>query len=372
LGLDAREGEENIAPPRTDTIMLLTFDPATNAVKLLSIPRDLWVAIPGYENGKINTAYQLGEAYQVAGSGPGLAMETVELLFGLPVDYYVQIDFSLFERFINEIGGVKLDIPEPVEVVVMDGNPKTIQPGLQTLPGDVTLAYVRARNTSGGDFDRVQRQQLVLLGIRNRILDFQLLPDLIAKAPLLYGEFSDTIRTNLTPNDVFKLAVALQGVPFENISLHAIGLNDVTFGNSPEGTSVLIPLPERFRTIRNDVFVLDDPLSPTQISKTLFQRVDEEFAKIAVINGTVTPGLAAQTTEFLLDEDLNVTRTDIANEIYNETVLIDYTGNPYTVEYLVLLLNIRPTNIIHQYNPRSNIDIQITLGDDWLQSGVLP
>ncbi|NJN44004.1 MAG: LytR C-terminal domain-containing protein [Anaerolineae bacterium] len=211
-----------------------------------------------------------------------------------------------------------------------------------------------------------------MLGIRNRILDFQLLPDLIAKAPLLYGEFSDRIRTNLTPNDVFKLAVALQGVPFENISLHAIGLNDVTFGNSPEGTSVLIPLPERFRTIRDEVFVLDDPLSPSQISKTLIQRVDEEFAKIAVINGTVTPGLAAQTTEFLLEEDLNVSQTDIAEEVFSETVLIDFTGNPYTVEYLVLLLNIQPTNIIHQYNPRSNIDIQITLGDDWLQSGVLP
>ncbi|NJN44003.1 MAG: hypothetical protein HC806_04270 [Anaerolineae bacterium] len=110
----------------------------------------MWVAIPGYESGKINTAYQLGEAYQVSGSGPGLAMKTIELLFGLPVDYYVQVDFSLFERFIDEIGGVKLDIPEPVEVVVRDGNPKTIQPGLHTLPGNVTLAYVRARNTSGG------------------------------------------------------------------------------------------------------------------------------------------------------------------------------------------------------------------------------
>jgi LCP family protein required for cell wall assembly len=352
--------------------MLFTYDPETNMARMLSIPRDLWVAIPGYENGKINTAYPLGEIYQISGGGPQLAMTTMETLLGISIDYYALMDFRLFSRFIDEIGGVKINIPEQLKISLMSGKTKEITPGLQTLNGEVALAYVRARNTPGGDFDRVQRQQLVLMGIRNRILDLDLIPTLIAKAPLLYGEFSDRIRTNLTPNDLFKLAIALQGVPTENIQLTAITLDDVTFSTSPEGLEILVPIPERIRQVRNEVFVFDPPLSPVQTSKTVSQLIAEEAAKIAVLNGTIIPGLAAQTSDFLKSKTLNITITDIASETYVSTTLIDYTGNPYTVQYLVSLMNIKPTFIIHTYNPDSDIDIEITVGDDWVQSGVLP
>ena len=371
LGLDAR-GESTQVPPHSDTLLLFTFDPETNTARLLSIPRDLWVPIPGYESGKINTAYQLGETYQVAGGGPALVMNTLELLLGVPIDDYAQVDFRLFARFIDELGGVKIDVPEMVEISIIDDKIKKVSPGLQTLSGEVALASVRARTTPGGDFDRVQRQQLVLMGIRNRILDFDLLPSLIAKAPLLYSEFSDRIRTNMTPNDIFKLAVALQGVPTENISMAAIGLDDVTFSKSPQGTDVLVPIPERIRLLRDEIFVLENPLSSAQASKSISQLVEEEAAKIKVINGTTTPALAALTTEFLLSEDFYITATDIADKIYRQTILIDYTGNPHTVGLLALLMNIHPTNIIQNYNPRSPIDIEIFLGEDWALSGVTP
>jgi polyisoprenyl-teichoic acid--peptidoglycan teichoic acid transferase len=372
LGLDTRDGEQANVPPRSDTLVLFTYDPGTNTIGMLSIPRDLWVAIPGYGSGKINTAYQLGEAYQTSGGGPGLAMATIETLLGVPTDYYALMDFQLFARFIDEIGGVKIIVPEQVEIAVIDGKTKEVFPGLQTLSGDVALAYVRTRNSPGGDFDRVQRQQLVLMGIRNRILDFDLLPTLIAKAPLLYGEFSDRIRTNLTPNDLFKLAIALQGVAVENIRLAAITLEDVTFSTSPEGVDILLPIPERIRQVRDEVFVFNTPLSPDQANKTISQLIAEEAAKIAVLNGTATPGLAAQTSDFLKSEELNVNITDIATETYTHTTLIDYTGNPYTVQYLVSLMNINPAYIIHTYNPDSDIDIEITVGEDWVQSGALP
>ena len=373
LGLDTRPGDPASVPPRSDTLILFTYDPTTNTAGMLSIPRDLWVAIPGFGSGKVNTAYQLGEVYQVNGGGPGLAMETLKTLMGTPIDYYALVDFQLFARFIDEIGGVKIAIPEAVDVSLVDRDGvKQILPGLQTLSGEVALAYVRARNSPGGDFDRVQRQQLVLLGIRQRILDFDLIPLLIAKAPLLYGEFSDRIRTNLTPNDVFKLAVALQGVPTENIQVAALTLEDVTFGTSPAGVDILLPIPERVRQVRNEVFVLDSPLSSVQENKTLPQLVAEEAAKITVINGTVIPGLGAEATAFLKSNALNITQTDIASEVYSFTTLIDYTGNPYTVQYLVALMNIIPTHILHIYNPESKIDIEITVGEDWVSSGDLP
>ncbi|NUM45334.1 MAG: LCP family protein [Anaerolineales bacterium] len=370
MGLDARAGDPTSVPPRSDTLILFSFDPKTNTVGLLSIPRDLWVAIPGFGSGKVNTAYPLGEAYRADGGGAGLAMRTLETLLGIPIDYYALADFQLFARFIDEIGGVKLNVPEAVEISrVNEDGTKWILPGVQTLPGAEALAYVRARNTPGGDFDRVQRQQLMLLGIRDRVLNFNLIPTLIAKAPLLYGEFSDRIRTNLTANDLFKLALALQGVPSENIFLSAITLDDVTFYQSPEGLDVLLPLPERIRQARDEVFVLDDPLSPVQLGKPLDILIEEEAAKIAVFNGTTIPGRAALATEFLKAEAFNITLTDIADEIYPKTTLIDYTGNPNTVNFLVSFLNIDPQHILHAYNLESDLDIKIILGEDWRPNG---
>ena len=83
---------------------------------MLSIPRDLWVSIPGFDYGKINTAYQLGEAFKLPGGGPGLAIDTVERLIGVPVQYYAQIDFSVFVSFIQEIHGIKIDVPYEIYI----------------------------------------------------------------------------------------------------------------------------------------------------------------------------------------------------------------------------------------------------------------
>lgn len=372
LGLDYRAWEADYGPARSDALILFTLDPASNTAGMVSIPRDLWVPIPGYGNGKINTAFQLGEAYQVDGGGPGLAIATVELLFGVPVDYYSYVDFNAFVRFVDEIGGVKLEVPEEIVVDLIDGKTKRLKPGIQTLDGRTALAYVRARNTSGGDFDRAERQQQVLMAIRNRILDFNLLPELIAKAPILYNEIASGVQTNLTPNDVIKIALAFQDIPEENILITSIGQQDVIFDTSPEGLDILVPVPDKIRLLRDEVFVSLPPVSQVSINQPIEQLISAEAAKIAVLNGTFTPGLAAQTTELLRSEGLNVTVTDNADQPVSTTTLIDYTGNPYTVQFLVDLLDIRPNRIFHSYDPESDVDIEITLGDDWANHGAQP
>ncbi|MFU8827689.1 MAG: LCP family protein, partial [Brevefilum sp.] len=86
MGLDYRDWEAG-ETPRTDTMMVLTYDPLSKTAGMLSIPRDLWVPIPGFEYNKINTAYYLGEVYNLPGGGPGLAMKTVEELVGVPIHY---------------------------------------------------------------------------------------------------------------------------------------------------------------------------------------------------------------------------------------------------------------------------------------------
>ncbi len=216
MGLDYRDWEAGEGPPRTDTMILFTVDPINRTAGLLSIPRDLWVNIPGFEYGRINTAYQLGEAYQMVGGGPQLAVDTVEELLGVSIDYYAQIDFGAFVRFIDEIGGVELDISEPLKLDPLgDGNVKRVQPGHYNFPGDLALAYVRFRKTEGGDFDRSQRQQQVIMSIRDRILEYDMLPTLISKAPQLYGELTSGVHTNLNLDDAIKLAWLAIQIPEE-------------------------------------------------------------------------------------------------------------------------------------------------------------
>ena len=153
MGLDFRDWSVGEGPPRTDTMMVFTLDPINRTAGMISVPRDLWVNIPGYNYGRINTAYQLGEAYKEIGGGPALAMKTVEELLGVPIDYYLQVDFQAFIDFIDEIGGVKVDVPEKIKIdPIKPGkstNVITLKPGVQTLNGEYALAYARSRKTEG-------------------------------------------------------------------------------------------------------------------------------------------------------------------------------------------------------------------------------
>jgi LCP family protein required for cell wall assembly len=367
MGLDFRDWEGDTSPSRTDTLILMTLDPQTGTAGMLSIPRDLWVNIPNFESGKINTAYQLGEIYDVEGGGAALAIETVENLLGVPINYYALVDFGAFVRFIDEIGGVKIDIPDRIGVDLVGAkNFRVLQPGIQTLSGEVALAYVRARNTAGGDFDRAARQQQVLIGIRDRILDFDLLPHLISRAPVLYNDLADSVRTNLNLEQGIRLAVLALQVPKENITRAVIDNQYVTIDKSPLGLDILTPIPDRIRLLRDDVFSSPgSPINPIAEDKTPAELMLEEGAEVAILNGTQSIGLASLTTELLVNEDVNVTITDNASQFYKFTTIIDYTGNPYTLQFLIEFLDINPNRIFHSYDPDSDVDIELNLGDDW-------
>jgi anionic cell wall polymer biosynthesis LytR-Cps2A-Psr (LCP) family protein len=122
LGLDYRDWEADMGAPRSDTMFLVTIDPITNQGGMLSIPRDLWVEIPGFGFNRINTAYMFGEAYHLPGGGPGLAMQVVENLLGVPIQYYAVVEFSTFEKLIDEIGGIDVEVKERIKIAPIGGN----------------------------------------------------------------------------------------------------------------------------------------------------------------------------------------------------------------------------------------------------------
>lgn len=374
MGLDYRDWAAGEGPPRTDTMILFTIDPINRTAGILSIPRDLWVNIPGFEYGRINSAYQLGEAYKVVGGGPQLATDTVEELLGVPVDYYAQVDFGAFVRFIDEIGGVKLDVPEKIKVDPLgDNTSKIIKPGIQTLPGDLALAYVRARKTEGGDFDRAQRQQQVVLAIRNRILEFDMLPHLISKAPVLYEELSGGVHTNLSLDLAIRLAWLAVQIPADKIKQGAIGSDQVSFAMSPDGQQdVLKPITEKIRLLRDEIFTESGPASPLAINLDVNEQLMAENARIIVLNGSTTAGLAARTADYLKTLGFSTVETGNADNYATYTEITFYTGKPYTVKYLVDLMQVSEFRIKHIFDPARGADIVIILGDDWALSNPMP
>jgi len=363
MGVDYRDWIAGEGAARSDTMMLLTLDPVTKTAGMLSVPRDLWVGIPGYIHAKINTAHAIG--------GPSLAVRTVELVIGVPIHYYAVVDFGVFVRFIDELGGVKLDIPYAIKIDPIGDEIKNLKPGVQTLPGDLALAYARNRSTGNGDFDRARRQQQVILGIRDRILDYEMLPTLIEKAPTLYRELVSGVSTNMQLDEFIKLAVLASLVPDENIQYDVIDIRHVAFGWSPDELSVLVPYPDKIRVLRDEIFATSGSLGPLAPGNDQ-ERMSLEGARILVQNGSGDPDIARRTSNYLLSQGATIVEVRQANENHTYTTVIDHVGRPYTIHYLVSSLGIEGRYISYQYDPAHPFDVEVILGSDWVSNNNLP
>jgi LCP family protein required for cell wall assembly len=350
-------------------MILLSVDPVSKTAGMLSIPRDMWVNIPGMSYNKINTAYRWGEVYNMPGGGPGLAMATVEEFLGVPINYYAQIDFMAFVRFIDELGGLDMHIREEITVdPIGPGNTRTLEEGVQTLDGATTLAYARMRYTEGGDFDRSSRQMEVIMALRDQILNFNQLPMLISKSPKLYKELESGIRTNLTLGQVVQLALLASKIDREQIKQGIIGPpKQVEFATNPEdGQAILIPVPDQIRILRDEVFATGGPVGPAAVeSGDPTELMKNEAARVVIMNGTATPGLASKTSELLRADGLNIVGEENADQATAVTTIYDYSGKPYTINYLIEKLKVPNTRIVNRFDPNAEVDLEIILGDDW-------
>ena len=264
MGLDFRDWVASDDTPRSDTMMLITIDPITMQAGMLSIPRDLWVEIPGFTYNRINTAYMLGEAYNLPGGGPALAQKTVENLLGVPINYYAVLDFHTFERLIDEIGGIDVLVKDRIRIAPIGGESSWLEAKPYHLNGPEALAYARVRKTAGGDFGRAERQQQVILAALDRVVGFDILPGLVARSPALYQELASGIRTNLNLEQIISLAWLALKVPTENIQSGAIAPPKmVGFYTRPDGAQVLRFVPDQIRILRDEIFIETSAFSPT-------------------------------------------------------------------------------------------------------------
>jgi len=368
MGLDYRDWESGAGAPRTDTMMLVTVDPVARTAGMLSIPRDLWVEIPGFEHNRINTAYFLGESYNLPGGGPELAMKTVESLLGVPVDYYAVIEFSAFERMIDEIGGIEILVPERIKISPLGRRSKWLEPKAYILDGPETLAYARARSTEGGDFDRASRQQQVVMAVREQILEFDMIPTLITRAPALYQELSQGVRTNLSFEQMMQLGLLAMQFDKSAIRRGVIAPPEmVLLQNLPDGAQVLKPVPDRIRQLRDEIFTYTSAVGPSVEATDPAEGARLEQARLAVRNGSGFEGLATNTADYLTEQGLQVIEIGNADRLdYEISRLIVYSDRfPYTVRYLASLLGLEESQILHQVVPDPPVDLAVILGRDW-------
>lgn len=223
LGTDRRPGQTSAA--RTDTIILTTIVPARPYIGMLSIPRDLWVEVPGFGPNRINAAYFLAEGRE-AGSGAAAAVDTVSTNFGVDVDAHVTIEFTGFVRFVDALGGVTLDLDLP-----MGGYPA----GTHRLDGTQALAFVRDR--TGDDFFRMQNGHALLRGLLRTMASPASWPQWPLAAPALLTAVETDLPAVLWPR--LALAVLRAGSP--GIDAQAIGREMVHGFTTEGGAQVLAP-----------------------------------------------------------------------------------------------------------------------------------
>jgi LCP family protein required for cell wall assembly len=376
LGLDysTERATRDMTQKLTDTMILVTIDPISQTIGAMSIRRDLWVNIPeGFGYDKINTAYAKGEANNLPGGGPGLAVETVENFLGVDINYYAEVNLDTFVKLIDEIQGVKITLNSRM---LADWNGSGdrfwIEAGTYTMPGQYALAYARCRKDCGddtGDVGRGGRQMEVVKAIRDRILDFNMLPTLISHAPALYNEISSGVKTNMSLDQAIQLMSLMVKIPRDNMTTYNIDYTMAepqTISFNGYAYDVLVPYPEKIRVLRDQMFGAGAATAPIALGTNdpLAISVDEN-ARIQVLNGTMTGDLADKTADFLRSKGLNVVST--GNADYTTYTNIMITGAaPYTASYLQNLMSISNNLIVYHVDSNAGADIIITLGDDWV------
>ena len=373
-----RGGGEHAGPDLTDTILVASIDPVNKTASLVSIPRDLWVTVPGYGSTKINAVFANAKYRAVSKgvkdkqksdeAGAQAIEDTVGNILGIPIHYYGIIDFEAFKQAVDTVGGVDINVPAQLAVSELLWDETSgknyylnVKAGMQHFDGQKALLFTRTRHTSTrGDFDRTERQRLFIQALGQKVLSAGTYTNPL-KISQLMSAFGDHIALDLSPNNALRLAQI--GKTIDLSKMKSIGLAD------PPNNFVRTDTINNLSVVRPTAGFGDYSQIQNFMRNTLKDPyLAKENATVMVLNGTNTPGLATTKADQLKSYGYNVIKVDDApTHDYAATTLIDMTQGkkPFTRSYLEKRLNVKSTTRLPDATIQTQgVDFVIILGQD--------
>lgn len=349
----------------TDTMMVVSVDPINKTVAMLSIPRDLWVDIPGGGESKINAVHAFGEQNKKRfADGPSASKEAVSEILDLPIHYYARMDFEGFKKLVDEIGGIEVNVEKDiVDPFYPDDRPGKfgnitykVNVGEQHMDGSAALKYARSRYTTS-DFDRAKRQQIILKAIKEKALSAGIMAN-PAKLSTMMNIIGDHFRTDMQLWEMERFLTLMRDVNTQEIA-HRV-LDDSAEGllksSNMNGAYVLLPRSGNYKEIQS-------------LAHSIFMEpyILKEKARIEIQYPAKKSAQAKQVETRLKEFGYNVVAVIPAPaEDYPETIIVDYTkGNkPYTFD--LLKNRFKDAKLLSDGdNTRTDVDITIILGDNF-------
>ena len=357
IGSDKRSGTSF----RTDTMVVAILRPNEGQVSLISIPRDLWVYIPDWQNNRINTAYQHGISTGYPGGGPGLLKDTIQYNLGVRIDHTAMVDFDGFRKIVDTLGGVDIPVSCPYtdwHLIDPGYNPEieanwalyTVGPGLIHMDGDLALWYARSRQKSS-DFDRGRRQQEVLRAIFTQALQ----TGTLSRIPELYNDFKDSVETDLGLTDILQLSLYAPQMTNADIRSYYIRPPIVNSWITEQGAYVLSPNQELLSQL------LTEALSPST------RVIQKQAITIEVMNGTSIAGYEALASNRLNYAGYETRIIPSDRQDYAYSVLIDKTTaqDRNVSNNILTVMGMQTGSLIPAADPNTAANYLLILGYDY-------
>jgi LCP family protein required for cell wall assembly len=354
-----------------DSIELISIQPSTKKAVAMSVPRDLKVPIKNYGEDKVNTAFVDGyQEYMqkscksknqqacvsdAMSAGARKEVETISTVFNQPIHYYLTLNFGGFEKFIDAIGGVDVNVAKAIYDPYFPADdmlhyaPFKLKAGLQHLDGKTALKYARSRETSS-DFDRSARQQNLLRAVKDKMTAANLLSDPKRILDIL-NALGDSVKTDFTPSEIKTLAEIVSGIKTADIKTKVLDTSaDGPLKDMSDGSYYITPRAGNFKELQ-------------KIAQEIFE-LPEAKAKIELLNGTKTAGLTSKIKLQIEDAGYGISYFGNAKEKTAKTIIYDNSDGlkPKALAYLKKYF--KTENVIKK--TVDGYDFSIVVGDDFV------
>jgi LCP family protein required for cell wall assembly len=360
LGSDRRSATGS---SRTDVILLLSLHPSGGGAALISFPRDLYVYLPGYTMGRVNTAWLFGDFLHYPGGGPAMLKDTMLYNFGLRIDHYALVDMSGFRQIVDSVEGVDVEVacsytdwrlkrPDLSQNDADNWALYTVSTGVHHMDGEFALWYARSRQRSS-DFDRSRRQHEVLRSFYRKALGLGWL----LQIPEIWESLNEVVTTDLRLTDLLALAPQAARVDLTNVRSRFLNRQEVSGWRVPTtGAAVLLPHPEAVRALLDDAFAFRaaDPSQPRSTTS------------VEVIGHPDHPDWADLAAERLSYAGFSAYAADPEGNAPRTSVLIEAQPVDSDLRERVReTLGLAPSAVLLQPEPSAPFPFRLILGDDY-------